>query len=48
MNELYRAYKLNDALSTDNNTENEFSHYADVSEPSHHTDVFFNNSVQPT
>ncbi len=48
MNELYRAYKSNDALSTNNNTENESSHYADISESSHHTDVFFNNSTQST
>jgi len=48
MNESYRAYESNDALSTNNNTENESSHHADISESSHHTDVFFNNSTQFT
>ena len=48
MNELYRAYKPNDALSANNNIKNESSHHANVSEPLHHTDVFFNDSVQST
>ncbi len=48
MNELYRAYKLNDALFTDNNTKNESLHHADISKSSCHADVFFNNSVQST
>ncbi len=48
MNESYRAYKSNDTLSINNNIKNESSHYADISKSSHHTDVFFNDSVQLT
>jgi len=48
MNKLYRAYKLNDALSADNNAENKSSHYINVFKSSHHTNVFFNDSVQST
>ena len=48
MNEPYRAYKPNDALSVNNNIKIESSHHADISEPSHHTDVFFNDSMQST
>ncbi len=47
-NESYRAYKSNNALSINNNTENKSLHYTDISEPLHHTDVFFNNSAQST
>jgi len=35
-------------LSINNNIKNESSHHADISESSCHTDVFFNDSVQPT
>ena len=48
MNELYRAYKSNDTLSADNNTENESLHHADIFKSSYYTNVFFNDSVQPT
>jgi len=48
MNESYRAYKLNDALSINNNIKNESLHHVNISESSHHTDVFFNNSAQFT
>ncbi len=48
MNESYRAYKSNNALFINNNAENESSHHVNVSESSHHTDVFFNNFMQPT
>ena len=48
MNELYRAYKLNNALFINNNTKNKSLHYVNVSESSHHTNVFFNNSAQST
>ena len=48
MNESYRAYKLNDALFVNNNIKNKSSHHINISESSHHTDVFFNNSIQLT
>jgi len=48
INESYRAYKSNDALFADNNIKNKSSHHVNISESSHHTDVFFNNSAQPT
>jgi len=48
MNELYRVYKLNDALSINNNIKNESSHYANISESSHYINVFFNDSMQST
>ncbi len=48
MNEPYRVYELNDALSANNNIKNKFPHHVNISKPSCHTDIFFNNSVQPT
>jgi len=48
MNKSYRAYESNDALSLNNNIKNESSHHVNISKPSHHTDVFFNDSMQST